>query len=403
MPTRKPSSPDYTIAPDVLVWARETAMLNREDAARALGVSIDRLEQWERGEQRPGLTHLRAMAARYRRPLATLFLPQPPGESPLPVDFRTRTVAGKRAPFTPELAFAIREAMDWQERASDLVAEDPSLYPQPDIPQFTLETDVEEAATALRAQLSLTAADQLSWRDPATAWRHLRARVQRHGVLVFVQKIPRDVCRAFSLWNGQRLPVIVVTSADAPVAHNFSLFHEYAHLALRQDALCLFDESDGDTDRARTEHFCNRFAAAVLMSVEVLERALDQPLAEFRGQDWSLEELTPLARRLKVSRAALALRLEQLGLARHGLYADVTAELAGADERVPPPAHDQRGGSFLVARLNERGLAYSRIAVAAWRKGLATAAEVAEMLNIPARRLPAYEEHINAQLERYGG
>ena len=34
----------------MLVWARETASLTQEEAAHALGVPVERIQEWERGD-----------------------------------------------------------------------------------------------------------------------------------------------------------------------------------------------------------------------------------------------------------------------------------------------------------------------------------------------------------------
>lgn len=61
------------INPGLLVWARETAGLPRDAAAKKIGVKPARLAEWEEGRLRPTVTQLRKAASVYKRPLAVFF------------------------------------------------------------------------------------------------------------------------------------------------------------------------------------------------------------------------------------------------------------------------------------------------------------------------------------------
>ena len=83
-------SPSERIAvvPDVIIWARESAGLAPDQAAKKLTVSVSTLDGWETGETPPTIKQLRKAAKTYRRPLAVLLLPSPPTDF-LPLqDFR---------------------------------------------------------------------------------------------------------------------------------------------------------------------------------------------------------------------------------------------------------------------------------------------------------------------------
>jgi len=73
------------VIPEILRWARETAGLSPEDAVKKLGIkdargvaAIDRLAALENGEVPPTRAMLSRMARKYRRPLLTFYLAQPP-------------------------------------------------------------------------------------------------------------------------------------------------------------------------------------------------------------------------------------------------------------------------------------------------------------------------------------
>ena len=69
---------DTAFNPDVFRWARESAGLALEEAARAIGIVSASLLAMERGEKAPSRTTLSKMAKAYHRSLLTFYLPAPP-------------------------------------------------------------------------------------------------------------------------------------------------------------------------------------------------------------------------------------------------------------------------------------------------------------------------------------
>lgn len=101
--------------------------------------------------------------------------------------------------------------------------------------------------------------------------------------------------------------IIVLNAEEAMVRQRFSLAHEIKHVlddGLIDVAGGLYPSTSGYSADERTERVCDRFAAALLMP-KVLLRA-----------DWSdgLQDIARLAKRYHVSRAAMSVRLSQLGL-----------------------------------------------------------------------------------------
>src|SRR5271165_3374648 len=93
--------------PSVLVWARESAGLSVELAAKKAGVNADRLSAWESGHQRPSFAQLRKLATAYKRPLAIFYLAEPPLRFHPMHDFR-RFGEGGEIGQSPELTLEIR-------------------------------------------------------------------------------------------------------------------------------------------------------------------------------------------------------------------------------------------------------------------------------------------------------
>lgn len=101
------------IRPEILTWARKTAGLSLDDAARVVGLKTargetgaERLAKLESGDSEPSRTLLEKMAKTYRRPLLVFYLSQPPKTGDRGHDFRT--LPGKER-YNPDLDALIRD------------------------------------------------------------------------------------------------------------------------------------------------------------------------------------------------------------------------------------------------------------------------------------------------------
>jgi transcriptional regulator with XRE-family HTH domain len=114
--------PRATIDVDVSLvrWARESAGLSVQAAAKKVGVKPDKFELWETAgvPERPTATQLERLADAVKRPVATFFLPEPPAEPPLPADFRKPPTAKAPAPLSYAVRLAIRRARRLQQSSS---------------------------------------------------------------------------------------------------------------------------------------------------------------------------------------------------------------------------------------------------------------------------------------------
>ena len=84
------------VNPTILIWARETAGLDLESAAKKIGLNAargvsgaERLAAFEAGEGYPSASLLQRMSQQYRRPLLTFYLPERPKPAEIGQDFRT--------------------------------------------------------------------------------------------------------------------------------------------------------------------------------------------------------------------------------------------------------------------------------------------------------------------------
>lgn len=338
------------VEPRMLVWARTSASMSLEEAARAIGVAEEKLAAWEAGADAPSIPQLKKLANSYKRPMSVMFLSEPPQDFMALKDFRHLPDVGARV-LSPKLAFEIRAAQERRQIALEIL-EDLDVAPSQFKVTAQLSDDPEMAAALLRDRLGIDVAAQYRWRDPNKAFRAWRDAIENSGVLVFAlsgahHQIPLAEVRGFAIAD-RPLPVVVINGQDGQHGRIFTLMHELAHIALGLSAIeNSFEPGDVLPPAERAiEAFCNRVAAATLMPQTAI--SLDDIVRRKQGlSSWTDDEIQELARRFSVSREALVIRLGQLGRASSAFvqqkraeyrrfYADLEENDAGPG-RGPPP------------------------------------------------------------------
>jgi Zn-dependent peptidase ImmA (M78 family) len=315
------------INPDLLVWARETAGISLDDAARRVASSVDQLKNWETGSEQPSIPQLRNLAEVYKRPLAVLYLRERP-VSFLPMqDFRRPSV-GTKPEFSAALTLEIRMAHQKRNLALELFEEAGEQPPAFNLASNTSE-DPDVVAQRLRARLDVEYNFQAKWRDPRVAYNAWLARIEATGALVFQSsKVSSEEASGFAQWYND-LPFIVVNGKDQHARRMYSLLHELVHLTLRQSGVSDLSQDDqSNAAHSKIEAFCNFVAGAVLVPREHLLRH-EVVFARGRGShDWSDAEVKEIATTFSVSREVIVRRLLILGRTSAPYYARKRAQYA---------------------------------------------------------------------------
>lgn len=295
------------IKPELLIWARESAGLSIEVAAKKVGVKPDRLNKWEKGELRPTIKQLRTLGKIYKRPLAVFYLPEPPKKFQPPREFRQFPGTGIYE-YSPNLRFEIRRAEDRRKIALDLYQLLGESPPEINI-SIELSDKPENKASEIRELLGISYKTQVNWRYFYEAFNHWKKVLEDSGILIFqAPNIDLNEMRAFSI-SDSPLPVIVLNVKDSPSARIFSLLHEFIHILLKKGGLCdLEEERFPSQEEYDIEVFCNHIAGAILIPNEQLssERIV---LDKADYDEWEDEEINQLANLYKVSREVALRRL----------------------------------------------------------------------------------------------
>lgn len=351
---------------ELLIWARKTASLTLEAAAKAAHVPLEKLDAWEQGVDGPSIPELKKLANAYKRPISVFFLPEPPSDFQALRDFRRLPDIGEQE-YSRALAYEIRAAQERRSVAVELLAGIDDKLPEWTI-DAKVSDDPEAVADAIRKTLGVTMIQQSRWGEPAKAFRAWREAIEGSGVLVSVlggahHRVPLSEVRGFALAE-RPLPMIVVNSKDRTNGRIFTLMHELAHVALGVSAIENEIEpgSHMPAPVRAIEAFCNKVAAAVLMPRAEIRRE-HLVAGKTASSIWAEAEIAALAQRYCVSREALLIRLAGLRLAdpnfvqdKRRVYAKEYAEIDDENEatgaRVPYPtqviSHLGRGFARLV-------------------------------------------------------
>ncbi len=385
------------VNPDLLVWARETINMTVEDAAAKIGVSVDRLMEWEAGERRPTIRQAREMARVYRRPLSAFFLPKRPEKLGfrVPHDYR-RLPDSERKP-SPELIAELRRIEYLREAALNLAEVIPT-NPADFIGSVTPSDPVDTVAYKASDLLHVTESDRATWRDHYAALNAWKNAVENLGVLVFhIEHVDVGEVRGIAIADRQ-FPIIAVNGSDTVYGRIFSLVHEFVHLMLGTSGMSDLREARSVvTQDERVEAFCNAVAAEVLVPHDLLLRH-----PAIRGipanDDWSDDTLASASRSFRVSREVIARRLVTLGMASLAFY-------RRKRQQYGEEAKPQEGGFMKqsVKALRAVGKPFARIALDAYDREAISGSQLAEYLGVRLKHLAEIERALEGRNILTGG
>ena len=307
------------IRPEILTWARETAGLSLEDAARAVGLKTargetgaERLAKLESGDSEPPRTLLEKMAKTYRRPLLVFYLSQPPKTGDRGHDFRT--LPGKER-YNPDLDALIRDIKGRQDLVRSIL-EDEETKPSDFVGVATIDLPVKELANRITKKFGIDLREYRAEKTPEAAFAYLRTKIEDAGVFVLLlgnlgshhTNIPVEIFRGFA--SADRLaPMIVINDQDVKSAWSFTALHELAHLWLGATGISGTDTTD------KTEQFCNDVASEILLPATDLKLFTDVSSFEM-----TVKVITEFAAHWRISRPMIAYKLYRTGRISHPLW-----------------------------------------------------------------------------------
>lgn len=380
---------------ELLLWARDRAKVKIDEAAKAAGVTVDRIEEWESGSDAPTLPQLRALAKKYHFPLAVFYLQETPKDfSPLR-DFR-RLPHYEDATISANLAFHIRSAHERRESALEL-HHDLRSSPNPFPLTATPKDDPERVGQAIRDFLGVDDHNQKQAARQNRTFDFWRRKMEENDVLVFVVSGPHYAVdlvemRGFAIAKAE-LPVIVINGRDyTQGGKTFTLLHELTHVMLGESALSngASEDFSSTQEERRIERFCDAVAAAALMPRDLV---LSFPQVTAAGmRQWRDDDLNTIARAIGVSHHALLLRLVFLRRASWEFYR-AQRERFEAESRTAAQKEEKKvvkiKRPILLMSWNGRG--YTRLVLRSYYDHRITLNDVSSYLGAKVKHIPALE------------
>ncbi len=372
--------------PQVFQWARESAGLRLEDAARAVHIVPATLGAIERGEKEPSRTNLASMAKAYHRSLLTLYLATPPKKGDRGEDFRTVT-ADRTVKAEADIDALVRDLRARQSLVRAVLEAEDDVQHLGFIGSATMQQGAAAVCRSIEIGLGITRQDLRAQIDAEQAFSLLRQQAERMGVFVLLignlgshhSAIPVEAFRGFAI-SDNVAPFVVINDGDAKAAWSFTLLHELAHLWLG------FTGVSGGTPDRQIERFCNDVAGHFLLPVQELA-SVDVAGLDVDAQ---IAVITEHADRWRVSRLMVAYSLYKAGRIAQDVWRELDSELRARWSAERRREKDRRTGitggpSYYVVRRHRLGGAILDLAHRAMDAGTLSPAKAAKVLGVKLR------------------
>ena len=199
------------------------------------------------GDKKPTIKQLYKVAEVYKRPFAIFYFPEPLRHFKPLKDFRKfpfeyiALEEEEEYKLEKELLLFLRKREHAIE-LSDLLGSE--------IPEFKIgaksNEDPVSVANLIIKDLKINHRQITALAPGYDALNYWKSFLKSKGILVFQSSgIPVDVMRGVCIAK-KVLPFIIINSNDSPNGRIFSLFHELAHLVLREDGISNFRHSKKD-------------------------------------------------------------------------------------------------------------------------------------------------------------
>lgn len=381
------------VNPDILQWARQTAGLDVEKAARLLGFqdgkrrsATQRLQALEEGDEAPSVSVLDRMATRYRRPTIVFYLPNPPVDEERAA--RLRSAPKDLSPAEEGQLNAFVRALRGRQNLLREALEDYGDFERVGWVGSAAEGDGREAISArIREILRLDLDAYRAQPDAEAGFTFLRRRAEAAGVFVLLQgdfgswqsALEIGLFRGLSLADPVA-PFVVINPQDATSAWSFTLLHEMTHLLLGQS------EFANPASNDQLERLCNDVAGDLLLPERDLRRLSDLRDLEVEALADAIPEF---AKRWRVSSSMVAYRAARLGYIRREDLRPLLKifEIRWREASRKRKARERQRGSApsaLIVRGHRLGDALMQRTRQLWRAGELTTTRAGMVLGVRA-------------------
>jgi Zn-dependent peptidase ImmA (M78 family) len=367
---------------DIMVWARKSIGLSKEDAAHKIGRDVSEIEAWENGELSPTYSQLEHLAHDiYKRPIAVFFFPEVPVEETPKTAFRTLpdTVLNE---LPPEIVKLYRRAKLYQLYLEELFdGQKPVQQSLLDIFELNEKAQFHAITNAIRKEFGININDQSKWKTTEIAFKAWREVLEAKGIYVFKDAFKNDEYSGFCLYD-EKYPIIFVNNSMPDSRQIFTLFHELGHLLYRTGGIDFRSREIVNTFQGyflNVEISCNQFANEFLVPQDVFD-SFQPTISEANFQR--------LADYFSVSREVILRNYLERGLVDTNYYEQMVAKWA---EQAKQTKGEDSGGSYYYNKRAYLGERYINLVYGKYYQNKITIDNVAEYLNVKVKNLPTFE------------
>ena len=328
------------VKPAVLTWVLQKAInLNFDNEI------IELVEKWRSGEKTPTFHQLETFSRKTGIPFGYFFLDTPPGENCELAEFRTIDGASVMNPSRAliDTLDTMRAVQDWMADYNRENGLDRCAY----VGRMTAEDSASRIAEDIRKELNLPLDWFAAYRNADIAFRALREKIGKLGILVMVngvvgnnthRKLSLEEFRAFTLIDSYA-PLIFINSVDTANGKLFSLFHELAHVWIGRESL--YNDRYGILNgRNREEQLCNAVAADILVPDQLFCSRWDE------AEEMPAEIIDRLGRYFVCSHFVLARKALDQGKIEKKEYNRLVADYTSQSQRLLQGKTQSGGGDF---------------------------------------------------------
>lgn len=375
------------ITPKVLKWARESARISHEIAAKSVNVSVDKIIDWENGIEMPTIRQAQNLSKFYKRPFALMFLPDIPEDFVPLRDFRSNANE-----LSTSSIFIIREIQQKQEWISEIY-EDNNEDKLDFVGKYSISDNPAIVAYDILNTLNINPFNYVN--EPIKDWVNS---AEQAGIFVcrssFIHsklKLDSNELKGFAIAD-KYTPFIFINTADYKAPQLFTLVHELAHLWIAESGISNESEFIKHTDVHPIELFCNEVAANALIP-ESLMLSLDTDIL------FNSNEFYKVIKGLGVSKYAFlvrALKLEKINIdTYYALKSIVDVEYKQFLQREADVKEKQKekdgGPSPYLMKLLKNGKLFTQIVLNSLRSGIVHPNQASLLLGTPIDKFKKLE------------
>lgn len=381
------------ITSEILKWARETARISIEDAAKKVSISPERLLTWENGRDYPTIRQAKVLAKSYRRPLSLFFLPEIPKDFQPLQDFR-RNDSKKLDTTSLFMIRDIQEKQHWISEFFEEIGEDILPF----VGKYTINDTPEIVAKDILHTLKINPNNYQKkpineWIDKAELAGIFISRTSHlHSRLA----LDKELIQGFAIAD-KYAPFVFLNSKNWDAPQLFTLVHELAHIWIAKSGIS--NEIDIDfKDQPKSkfhpvEIFCNQVAANALMPREIITQLGSEVFA-------SNKKVFKQAKEFGISSFAFLVRALNLNLISQSIYKSLKQDAQNEfkkfleRENIKKEKQKEREGgpSPYLLRLNKNSKLFTRIVIDSFNNGSLSPSIASNLLNTQTNNFQKLEK-----------